>query len=145
MPAGDYYLNKFNGSSIDEKIFIAQANKVLGFDNQLNPIMISVAYVTAMNADYIPKYNGSSFTNSCMRQSGLGIGVNYENNAEASIHAASVTGFPIAKFSSHDDQSPVYRHLFFQHDYYGGEIGIIGQVPGHEKIYCAYILMVLSE
>ena len=42
MPAGDYYLNKFNGSSIDEKVFLAQANKALGFDWGLHPVMLSV-------------------------------------------------------------------------------------------------------
>ena len=134
MPAGDYYLNKFNGSTIDEKIFVAQANKVLGFDNQLNPIMISAAYVTFLNADYIPKYNGSSFTNSCMRQAGMGIGINLSINAEATLHVDALPGDAIAKFSTTPDQSSIiHASMRFQYDYYGGEMAIIGQMPNYER------------
>ena len=58
MPAGDYYLNKFNGSSIDEKIFVAQFGKALSFDVSLNPVMLDVSLASHTHA-YLPLSGGT--------------------------------------------------------------------------------------
>ena len=58
MPAGDYYLNKFNGASIDEKIFTAVPTKAIGFDQYLNPVMLDVSLSTHTHSYYLP-YTGA--------------------------------------------------------------------------------------
>ena len=133
MPAGDYYLNKFNGSSIDEKVFLAQANKALGFDWGLHPVMLSVVNATAMYANYIPKYDGANLVNSWMRQSALGISIGLDDDTVVPFQVNAGSSYVITKFSSFEDQSTVFRSMYFIYDYYGGEMALIGEVPNYER------------
>ena len=49
MASGDYYLQKNNGTTIDEKIFTAVADKAIGFDASLNPVMLDLPSTTSIN------------------------------------------------------------------------------------------------
>ena len=40
MSSGDYILLKNNGTTLDEKLVLAENGKVLGFDSSLNPVML---------------------------------------------------------------------------------------------------------
>lgn len=60
MAAGDYYLQKNNGVNIDEKKFLAISDQVLGFDLNLDPVMISILDVTGLSGLFhnaCPKWN----------------------------------------------------------------------------------------
>lgn len=52
MVTGDYYFNKNNGSSIDEKKLLAESGKVLGFDSGLNPVMLTLPSASLLSVPF---------------------------------------------------------------------------------------------
>ena len=58
MASGDYYLQKNNGTTIDEKIFTAVSGKAIGFDASLNPVMLDVSLIGHTHSDFVP-YTGA--------------------------------------------------------------------------------------
>lgn len=91
MAAGDYYLQKNNGASFDEKIFTAVSGRVLGFDAGLNPVLLDVSLaththsylplaggtmanttvVTNMNADLLDGQHGSYYVDKATKQTSI--------------------------------------------------------------------------
>ena len=53
MASGDYYLQKNNGTTIDEKIFTAVAGKAIGFDASLNPVLLAVSLIGHTHTGYL--------------------------------------------------------------------------------------------
>jgi hypothetical protein len=59
MASGDYYLQKNNGTTIDEKIFTAVAGKAIGFDASLDPVMLDVSLSTHKHSIYVTYTNAN--------------------------------------------------------------------------------------
>jgi len=150
MAAGDYYLQKNNGTTIDEKKITAVAGKALGFDTSLNPVMLDVSLVGHTHSNYVPytgatadlylgahsfSVNGGTFTvnknNNC-------VGIN-TNNPQYALDIYTPLGNTLmASFTYMATPQEVYA-LFLGHDYYGGELGLTASYLGNTKSLIAMI------
>jgi hypothetical protein len=144
MASGDYYLQKNNGTTLDEKIFTAVSGKALGFNAALNPVMLDVSLVGHTHSNYVPytgatadlylgphsfSVNGGTFTvnknNNC-------VGIN-TTNPNTALEVYTPTGNTImAGFNCMITPQEIYS-LYLAYDYYGGELGLIASYLGNQK------------
>jgi len=70
MNNGEYLFHKGNGTSIDEQKVLAEADKVLGFDSNKNPIMVSVSSGSSGEVISVTQTNHGLFVNEGIRYDG---------------------------------------------------------------------------
>ena len=104
MTLGEYVISKSNGTTFDEKYFLAESGKVLGFDSNLNPQMLTNPVTGTASSGRVAFFNGIStltgdgglFWDNINKR--LGIGTTTPTAAKFVVVQPTVTGGVAALF-----------------------------------------------